>query len=234
MPLKKKPAKKTSRGKKIIAGTLVTAAIAGAAGWWTLKSGNASFPVPAYQVEKVIDGDTFITKEKRSIRLASVSAPEIGDCGGEEATAVLTKLISGKPLYLKVLYNDEYRRLVSLVHTAEGLVNERMLREGFVYYGGTSNEPQDISRAGIEAKEKKLGIFGPNCTQTTPLNRKCVIKGNKRLRSGGDAYYRFPGCSQYDKTIVQLYLGDAWFCTEAEAKKAGFTKGADCLNKSWR
>lgn len=228
--------KKTKAGKKrkIVAGALVTAAIAGAAGWWMLKTGKISIPVPAYQVEKVIDGDTFITKEKRSVRLASVSAPELGECGGKQATAVLTRLIAKKPLYLKVLYNDIYGRLVSLVYTTEGLVNKKMLQEGVAYYSGTAGEPEGISREAKNAKEQKIGIFGPMCTQeTNPDHPKCVIKGNRRLRGDGTAQYHFPGCRTYSKTLVQLYLGDQWFCTEAEAKKAGFTKGADCLDKSW-
>lgn len=226
--------KKRGIGNKIIAGTVITTAIAGTIGWWTIRSENKSFSVPTYQVESVIDGDTFVTKEKRNIRLASVSAPELGDCGGEEAKKELEKLIIGKPIYLKVLYNDIYRRLVSLVYTSDGLVNEKMLQTGNAYYGGTSNEPKGISKYAEEAKENKIGIFGPKCTQETNLkNPKCVIKGNKRLRGDGTAQYRFPGCRQYTRTIVQLYLGDSWFCTEAEAKKAGFTKGDDCLGKTW-
>ena len=184
--------------------------------------------------KKIIAGDTFVTKEKRNVRLASVSAPESEDCGGKESKKELEKLILGKPLYLKVLYNDIYGRLVSLVYTTDGLVNEKMLQGGYAYYNGTAGEPEGISKEAESAKTNHIGIFGPGCTQLiNPDNPKCVIKGNKRLRGGGTAQYRFPGCRQYSKTIVQLYLGDQWFCTETAAKKAGFTKGADCLDKSW-
>jgi hypothetical protein len=33
---------------------------------------------------------------------------------------------------------------------------------------------------------------------------------------------------QYETAIVQEDKGEKWFCTEAEAKKAGFTKAKTC------
>ena len=102
------------------------------------------------------------------------------------------------------------------------------------YYDGTAGEPEGISREALKAKVENVGIFGSKCTQATnPDNPKCIIKGNKRAHAGDSALYRFPGCTQYPKTLVQLYLGDQWFCSEREAENAGFTKGSDCFSKSW-
>ncbi|MBI2310276.1 thermonuclease family protein [Candidatus Collierbacteria bacterium] len=225
---------KVGKNKQIIAGALVTAALSASAGWWVLKSGVISFPVPAYQVEKVIDGDTFITKENVRVRLASIGAPEIGDCGGEEAKAKLSRYIINKPLYLKVLYTDPYNRIVSHVYTKDGFVNKMLAEGGYVYFDGSSERSEGIREVAEKAKEKKLGIFGPKCTQTTnPKNQKCVIKGNRRLHGGGTSIYRFPGCYMYDEILVQLYLGDEWFCDQKQAQKAGFIKGQDCLDKTW-
>jgi endonuclease YncB( thermonuclease family) len=228
----KRLVKKTNKkSKKIIAGVVASAALVGSTGWFILKSPQGVLKVPTYEVLEVIDGDTFITREQRHIRLASVSAPELDLCGGQEAKEGLKDLIEGKPLYLKVLFNDDFGRLVSLVYTPDGMVNEQLLEKGLVYYGGSSNEPAGISKKAQVAKEKQLGIFGPNCTQeTNKVNPKCVIKANNRLNSGGNKFYRFPGCRSYNYTSVQLYLGDSWFCSEKEAIKAGYTKGDDCIH----
>lgn len=228
------PKNKIKKSTKFLTGSIIATAIVGAAGFWNFKTNTGSVQFPSYQVKEVIDGDTFVTKEKRNIRLASVSSPELDECGGQEAKLKMEELVTGKDLYIKVLFNDIYGRLVSLVYTKDGLVNEKMLQAGMAYYGGTANEPEGISKEALKAKENKVGIFGSKCTQeTNPDNSKCIIKGNKRLHAGNSAQYRFPGCTQYNKTLIQLYLGDQWFCSEKEAIKAGFTKGEDCFSKSW-
>ncbi|MFH0762508.1 MAG: hypothetical protein V1925_01290, partial [Candidatus Omnitrophota bacterium] len=58
-------------------------------------------------------------------------------------------------------------------------------------------------------------------------NPKCVIKGNYDKNSSLSNYY-FPGCPQYEFTIVEKDLGENWFCTEKEAQAAGFTKAKNC------
>ena len=228
-----KKVKSTSRGKKIIAGTLVTAAIAASAGWWVI--GKNKVPVSSYVATVVVDGDTFVTKEDQIIRLTSINAPEMERCGGKEAQKELERIISGKPLYLKVLFRDIYNRLVADVFTPEGSVSEKMLTSGWVYYyRGTSGESDQMMALGELSREAKLGIYSQKCTQTKNQDHpECVIKANNALGSGNKQYH-FPGCGQYVNTSVQLYMGDAWFCTEAEAKKAGYTKGADCFDKKWR
>lgn len=50
----------------------------------------------------------------------------------------------------------------------------------------------------------------------------CDIKGN--VNSDGDKIYHRPGMSAYNNTKVKPEEGDRWFCTEAEAKAAGFRR----------
>jgi len=190
-----------------------------------------SMKVPAYRVLRVIDGDTFETTEKQLIRLADVFAPEPENCGGSEAKDQLIKLIKDKPVYLKVTYRDKYMRLLSFVYTPEGFVNEKMVENGKAVYSLSSAknpETETLEKAGKTAVEKKLGVYGPECTQIQNTKKpNCVIKGN--IRKGGTGkIYSLPGCESYASTIVQLYLGDQWFCTEEEAKKAGFVKAGGC------
>jgi micrococcal nuclease len=214
--------------KKTVVAVGGAAVIAGT-GFWAVKAGKIAFPLPYYSAARVIDGDTFVTKENQYIRLSSTYAPELGLCGSEEAKTELGKLVMGKKIFIKVVFRDQYQRLVSYVYTPEGNVNSKMLEGGFAYFWNKGNE-DDAGLAKISniAKDHKLGIFSEKCTQSVNKgNPKCIIKGNN-VR--GDKKYHYPGCGLYNSTIVQLYLGDSWFCSEKEAIKAGFEKGGDCGN----
>lgn len=185
-----------------------------------------------YQVLRVIDGDTFETVEHQKIRLSGVDAPELELCGGQEAKQALEKLILRKRLFLKVMFNDKYRRLVSRVYFGDEDISKTMLASGNVFISRV--DPSDRVEYTIisnKARDEKIGIFGTPCTQDTNIIfPKCVIKANIST-SYGDRLYRYPGCKEYNNTMVQLYLGENWFCSEQEAIKAGFIKGSDCFDK---
>ncbi len=80
----------------------------------------------SYKVERVVDGDTFVTTENQMIRLASINAPELENCAGPEAKKALEKLISSKRIYLKVIYRDS--------------VSAQMVRLGMAYYTQRRNK----------------------------------------------------------------------------------------------
>lgn len=213
-------------GKRMMAGVGVATLIVVGGWYWRSK-----MPVPAYEIVRVIDGDTFETKEKQRIRLANLDAPELDLCGGAEAKKELEKLVLGQPVYLKILYRDKYMRFLSLVYTPEGFVNEKMAGTGLSVYRlkfEKSPETEKIERAYKKAVKEKIGLYSAKCTQTVNSAKpKCNIKGN--VREGNDAKtFIPPGCTSYSSTLVQLYLGDRWFCTEAEAVKAGFRKVKGC------
>lgn len=183
----------------------------------------------SYSVAEVYDGDTFVTAEKQKVRIAGVDAPELGLCGASEAKKTLEDMILNKRVQMKVIYKDPYFRLVSMVYVDDKFVNLEMLKSGWAYshnaYGESSKELLAESQA---SKNKMIGIFGNKCTQeTNPVNPKCNIKGNIRTRTK-DMIYHYPGCGQYNNTIVQLYLGDQWFCSNTEAEKAGYIKAQLC------
>lgn len=48
------------------------------------------------------------------------------------------------------------------------------------------------------------------------------IKGNINL--SGERIYHVPGEPYYDDTRVDILMGERWFCTEAEARSAGWRK----------
>ncbi len=180
--------------------------------------------VPTYTATHIFDGDTFATAEKQYIRLSGIDAPEVGRCGSTQATRELTKLIHNKKLYIKVLYHTGSRSN-GLVYTDNGLVNAAMLSSGWATMNDRDNvDLPELYEAAKYAREKKIGVFGEQCTQT--VNIKCPIKGN--IGAENKKLYHTPDCLQYKNVIVALYKGDQWFCTEKEAKAAGFTKNPDC------
>ncbi len=207
---------------------MVATAVSLAAGAYFIISSPKTKPlsVPAYEVLRVIDGDTFETKEKQRIRITSTESPELDMCGGKEAKEALEGLIVGKPVYLKVVYRDPYQRLVSLVYADGKFINKEMLSRGYSYYSrGTEGFSDELQEAGEVARTKKIGIFSESCTQMTNKEKpSCKIKGNDR---NGKIYY-MPECGVYDNVTVQLYLGDRWFCSEKEAIKAGFRRPGQC------
>ena len=223
LPVKKRPAK-----KKFVAIAIAATAIASAAGWWTISTGKFKTRVPTDIATHIIDGDTFLTKSDILIRMADMNAPETGRCGSKEATEELTKLISGKPLYLRIDMLDSYKRFIALVYTPEGLVNEAMLRSGWVRIEKrTGPEKEKLGIASQYAIDHKLGIYSEKCLSTKPDKPGCDIIGNVR-HGNSDKIYTLPGCQSYPTTVLQKDQGDQWFCTEAEAIKAGFVRSGNC------
>lgn len=220
--------KKTSRipNKLRIGAGIAAVGVAAASIFWITGGKGKALPVPAYEVARVIDGDTFETKEKQHIRIAATESPELDQCGGREAKEALEKLILGKPVYLKVTFRDPYQRLVSLVYADGKFINKEMLLGGQSYYArGTEGFSDELREAGDVAREKKIGVFSDSCTQMVNKEKpRCNIKGNDR---NGKIYY-LPECGVYDNVTVQLYLGDRWFCSEKEAITAGFRKPGQC------
>ena len=198
-----------------------------AVGFGVVKSGQIMFFLPNYVVSRVIDGDTFVTKEGQYVRLASVDAPEMGNCLSQESRGELERLVFGKKVYLKAIYKDSFGRMISLVYTPDGYVNERMLVSGLAVYANRGTEGADVLLAASEKARAGLkGVFSSKCTQKVNLeNSRCGVKGNL---SRDGKIYRVKACRLYDNTVVQLHLGDKWFCRESEAIKAGFREGGDC------
>lgn len=220
--------KSLGRPTRIAAGLAATTLAVGSVLWITFGNG-VKLPVPAYKVTQVIDGDTFYASPGLRVRLSDLDAPELDRCGGKEAKKHLEKLILNKTVYIKTEGIDRFYRNLGQVYSSKGSVNLEMLNDGMAVYRPDKHGNRDFSKATSLAKDKKKGIFG-TCVQETNLkNPKCVIKGN--INKHADGYvknYFLPSCKNYKLTVVELYKGDQWFCTESEAKKAGFNKPKQC------
>lgn len=63
-----------------------------------------------------------------------------------------------------------------------------------------------------------LSAGSPGLAQTGD----CVIKGN--VNTQGERIYHVPGQRYYDDTVISYSHGERWFCSEEEARAAGWRK----------
>lgn len=59
-------------------------------------------------------------------------------------------------------------------------------------------------------------------TEQSPPTRVCDIKGNINDRQ--EKIYHLPESEWYEKTFIDASRGERWFCSEAEARAAGWRK----------
>ena len=79
------------------------------------------------------------------------------------------------------------------------------------------------------ACDMEVGAVDPEREQDSdPFSDECVIKGNIGKSYSKD--YFLPGCPNYKRVKIDPRKGEQWFCTEAEAKEAGWQKSAACNN----
>ncbi|MFH1561280.1 MAG: thermonuclease family protein, partial [Patescibacteria group bacterium] len=176
-----------------------------------------NFP-ETFRVTKVFDGDSFSIPPDQTIRLAKLDAPEIELCFGQEAKLNLEKLILNQDVKIEKAGKDSFNRTIAFVYLDNQSVNETLIKNGWAKYasGGTEQENKEVTELlkteGERDKEKQLGVWGPNCYQkTNTANPGCDIKGNLGKHEHGEKKtYHYPGCSEYDRTIVELDLGEQW------------------------
>ena len=203
--------------KWILAG-LVTVLI-GSNGYWLWRTGEQM------RVIRVIDGDTFVIKAGNRVRLIGLDAPELGSCGSDEATKQLSDLVLNKIIKIDRETRDSWGRRLGIVYTGGTNVNFEIVKSGWARYDSFSDEKSpEMQVAGVKAEENKLGIYSRVCDK----NETCGILGNID-ESSGKKYYHLPQCPTYSRVKIDAKRGEKKFCSEGEAKKAGFILAPDCL-----
>jgi len=89
-----------------------------------------------YIVSEVIDGDTFKTKDRKTVRLTGINAPENGEKCYEEAKDKLKEIIYRRKIKLErdVKSKDNYGRLLRYVYADDLFVNSEMIRLGLAKF----------------------------------------------------------------------------------------------------
>jgi endonuclease YncB( thermonuclease family) len=187
----------------------------------------------------IIDGDTIEIAGQR-IRLHGIDAPEsrqlcslggkLWQCG-KDATDVLAKLISRRPVTCQERDQDRYGRIVAICYAGGEDLNAQMVLQGLALaYRRYSRDYVDEE---ADAQAARRGIWAGKfvlpwewrrgkrlAAETFPQPMDCPIKGN--INSKGERIYHVPGGRWYDRTKINPAKGERWFCTEEEALAAGW------------
>ena len=190
------------------------------------------------QVVGISDGDTFtlLTSDKTQvkIRVAEIDAPESGQPYGNKSKQALSDLIYGKDVSVTVQTTDRYGRTVGRPYIGDLDVSAEMVRIGAAWAYRQYLRDDNLLVLEAEAKEAKRGVWGLSEAQnmapwawrrggnshSTTAQSGCNIKGN--INSKGERIYHVPGSRSYSATKINTSKGERWFCSEAEARAAGW------------
>lgn len=194
---------------------------------------------------KLIDGDSFEIGAV-GVRLFGVDAPEgRQSCKrggrdwacGDEAARLLRRLVGDRSITCTRRDVDDYGRIVATCRAGNVDLAAAMARSGFATayrrysddYVDEENEAR-AARRGIwageftqpEAYRSKQRDSAPQRDAPPPQARRdgCNIKGN--INADGERIYHLPDSAAYDNTGIDNAKGERWFCTEAEARAAGW------------
>jgi endonuclease YncB( thermonuclease family) len=190
---------------------------------------------------RVIDGDTIDIPGER-IRLHGIDTPEAKQtcqrsgvtwlCGAE-ATKTLKELIGNSDVSCAQRDKDRYGRIVAVCHANGVNLNAAMVLSGMALAYKKYSDDYTGQEASSKAARRGLwaGQFvppwdwrrGKRLPSETAVNDNppgCKIKGN--IGSKGDRIYHMPGSHWYDRTVITVAKGERWFCSEDEAKAAGW------------
>ena len=130
----------------------------------------------AYQVVKVIDGDTLVVNingKAETLRLIGINTPETVDprkaveCFGKEASSKAKAVLAGRTVRLEADPShgerDKYNRLLRYVFLADGTnFNKLMISQGFAYeytYNLPYKYQTEFKLAEKQAREGKKGLW---------------------------------------------------------------------------
>ena len=192
---------------------------------------------------RVIDGDTLEVRGTR-IRLHGIDAPESAQgcraggrrwpCG-REATRALSRRIGGRTVACEERDRDRYGRTVAVCRIGGEDVNAWMVAAGWAF--AYRRYSRSYVAAETAAKGARRGVWRgevvapwewrkgkrlAGAARAAEGNGRCTIKGN--IGKGGRRIYHVPGGRYYAKTRIDTSRGERWFCTEAEARAAGWRK----------
>ncbi len=188
----------------------------------------------------IVDGDT-LKIASTTYRLNGIDAPESNQscrdsqgkqwACGNAATKALNRLVRWRSVQCNPVTQDTYGRTVATCYAGGKDLGAELVKSGLAWayrYYSTEYVAEEE-----QAKAQHLGIWQANnmpawdfrrsSTTTTQSNSSgdpsCVIKGN--ISNSGRIYHT-PNSPWYSRTKIDTSNGERWFCSEAEARAAGW------------
>ena len=194
---------------------------------------------------KVIDGDTIVIHGAK-IRLYGIDAPESAQvcqangksyrCG-TSTTLALTRRIGGRSVSCEERDRDRYGRVVAVCHAGGEDLNGWLVSEGLAIayrhystdYVGQEQVAREAARGlwrgeFVEPWQWRKGkrMAGEKAADAAP--GPCRIKGH--ISRKGKRIYHLPGGQSYAATKIDEGKGERWFCSEKQAKGAGWRRSS--------
>lgn len=210
----------------------------------TLVSGSALADITGPL--RVVDGDTFAVGDIK-IRLHGIDALEQDQkCGGKGSylwpcgawvTGEVRARYEGRWARCVKLDLDRYGRTVARCSVGGYDLGAALVESGLAFaYPKYSKAyvPHERRAARRRAGLHATGLSSPQAFRKMKRNVRnarimalapdgCVIKGNISY-NGGQRIYHMPGQTWYGQTQISAPRGERWFCTEAEARAAGWRR----------
>ena len=200
---------------------------------------------------RVVDGDSLALVGER-IRLHGIDAPESAQtcvaggarwrCG-ERAARALRERIGGRAVRCEERHVDRYGRIVAVCRAGGEDLNAWMVERGFALayrrYSRAYVDEEAVARSARRGlwrgdfvapwdwrRGERLEGTAPRSVQDSGSSSgstgNCRIKGN--IGSGGARIYHMPGDQHYERTRISLGKEERWFCSESEARAAGWRR----------
>lgn len=132
---------------------------------------GASTSADIVEVTRVVDGDTIVVSNKKTVRLIGINTPETVDphrptqCFGKEASDKTKELLLHKVVRLEkdVSEIDRYGRLLRYVFIGNDMINKILVEEG---YAQAVSYPPDVKYIPLlkdaerTARENNKGLWG--------------------------------------------------------------------------
>lgn len=116
------------------------------------------------QVQRVVDGDTFIDSNNNSYRIAFIDAPEISQSFGVEASDFLKALIENQECLIENLSTDKYERTVAKVYLGGVDIAHVLVEYGYAWnqanaYNADKDYAEKLDELENSAKLNKKGLW---------------------------------------------------------------------------
>jgi endonuclease YncB( thermonuclease family) len=176
---------------------------------------------------------------RTTLRLSGIEAPADGQlCTSqrarrwrcdETAQAALSRLVRGERVMCTFAGSDDDGVRLATCHNGEKDIGAELVRSGHVF--ATEGLFAPYGSLELEAREAKVGVWDGEAVRPENYRAQkweeakrvapdgCPIKGAVKR---GQRIYVLPWTRGYDRVRVSLDRGDRWFCSEEEAREAGW------------